>query len=549
MFLPRLTLLSLLVISFPAVASAKTLRVPADFPAIQRAIDAAAPGDVVLVSAGTYAERLQLKSGVIVKSDGDDAAGKQGLLRAEATILDGANAAGEGSAVIMAEGAVLDGLTIQNFGKYDDALWQRHYETHGNEQSHEHIGASTGPGVQIPDVTCVVRNNIVHHIGDTGIGLFGSPGSVAAPHVFRNTCYRNMGGGIGAMKESLGVIEENRCFENFYAGIGHDHASPLVINNVCYANIRAGIGVSEGACPTVRGNKCYQNRRAGIGVRTGEDTRPIVEQNECYDNDMAGIGAEEEAAPIIRENKCYRNKLAGIGVRDAHATILGNESYENGKAGIGLDAAVALVADNHCHANQTAGIGLAECESGAATLLRNKVIDNAQVAVGIHPGWKAELLDNELARAGGLPPIVMVFAGSEATLVRNVIRGGGVAAVRVAGQVRIDQCQLLGAEIRAVGPPNFAVWALPGSSVQLTDNRIDNWRHALVAEKSHAAVARNEIQRFHQTPFVLKAPAAPVALVRNQIHITNPKDPIYRLEGAEPQQVIDQENKVVVGAR
>ena len=57
--------------------------------------------------------------------------------------------------------------------------------------------------------------------------------------------YRNMGGGIGSMKESTATIEENVCFENYYAGIGHDNASPLVINNTCYENIRAGIGAAS----------------------------------------------------------------------------------------------------------------------------------------------------------------------------------------------------------------------------------------------------------------------------------------------------------------
>ena len=52
-------------------------------------IGVAKAGDTVLVSPGTYKERIRLKPGITVKSAGDDAKGKLGLKRAEATIIDG----------------------------------------------------------------------------------------------------------------------------------------------------------------------------------------------------------------------------------------------------------------------------------------------------------------------------------------------------------------------------------------------------------------------------------------------------------------------------
>ena len=219
----------------------------------------------------------------------------------------------------MTEGAVLDGFTVTGVGQYDEDKWRHHHATHGNEQSHEHIGAPGTPGIAVTSVNCIVRNNIVHHIGYTGIAISGNEKLDCSPLIVSNVCFRNMGGGIGSMKQSTATIRKNVCYENFYAGIGHDNASPLVVENTCYGNIRAGIGISEGACPVVRGNKCYENRRAGIGVRTLETTRPIIVDNDCYENEMAGIGSEEDAAPTICRNRCYRNKRAGIGARTSIA--------------------------------------------------------------------------------------------------------------------------------------------------------------------------------------------------------------------------------------
>ena len=50
-----------------AVANAATLNVPDDHPTIQAAIDAAKPGDTVLVAPGEYRETLRLSSGVRIK--------------------------------------------------------------------------------------------------------------------------------------------------------------------------------------------------------------------------------------------------------------------------------------------------------------------------------------------------------------------------------------------------------------------------------------------------------------------------------------------------
>ncbi|MGY8767549.1 MAG: right-handed parallel beta-helix repeat-containing protein [Pirellulales bacterium] len=511
---------------------AAELQVPAENKTIQSAIDAAEPGDTILVAQGTYHERLQLKSGVTLKSAGDDARGKLGLKRAERTIIDGDFKAAEGSGVAMAENSTLDGFTVTGVGNYDDALWEEHHKTQGEHQSHTNIGAPGTAGIAVIGISsCMVTNNIVHHIGYTGIAIMGEPGKTVTPHIYRNVTYRNMGGGIGSMKQSTAIIEENICFENFYAGIGHDNASPLVISNLCYANVRAGIGISEHSKPIVRNNKCYQNRRAGIGIRTGAETRPLVENNDCYENDMAGIGSREEASPTIRNNRCYKNKLAGIGSRThATPTIINNECYENFMTGIGQQSgAQTILIGNHCHHNQLSGIGFATCESGTSTLIGNRVIENKLVAVGINAGWTVQLSKNELSRKAGLPPIVMVAKGATATFTENTITGGGVAGIRVAGKVNIDNNQFVGTSLRKVGPPNFAVWALPNSDITMTANKIDSWRHALLATEARVSAMNNQVSNFYKTAFMIQKSTGPNEVSNNQAVSQNPTDQVVIL--------------------
>jgi parallel beta-helix repeat protein len=411
------TIPAALIVSLTASAVvAETLRVPRDHKSIQSAIDAAKHGDTVLVDAGTYRERLRLRAGITIKSVGDDAKGKLGLRRAEATIIDGDFKNATGAGVVMAEDSVLDGFTITGVGQYDEVSWKKHQATLGEEQSHEHIGAAGTAGIAVVGITrCTVRDNIVHHVGYTGIAITGTEGKRVSPHVFRNVTYRNMGGGIGSMKKSTAIIESNLCFENFYAGIGHNDASPLVIDNTCHSNIRAGIGISEGASPVVQGNKCYANRRAGIGIRSGESTQPIVEDNTCYENQMAGIGNRDGARPIIRRNRCFRNRMAGIGSRDgARAVIEENECFENEMAGIGSRLGAApIIRGNRCYRNLMAGIGARE---GARPVIEdNECFENRMAGIGTQQDAVAVIRGNRChhnqmagigSRLGARPVIV-----------------------------------------------------------------------------------------------------------------------------------------------
>ena len=497
-------------------ADAATLRVPGDHRTIQAAIDAGASGDIVLVSAGVYRERIRLRKGIVLRSAGDDSPGKIGLARAENTVLDGGGSVGK-PGVVMAEGSVVDGFTVTGVGRYNEVEWSRHHETRGEEQSHDRIGNARTPGISITGVTCHVENNIVHHNGDTGIEIRGVEGKRCSPRVFRNVSYRNMGGGIGSTHGSSAVIEENTCFQNFYAGIGQEGASPFVSDNECYENIRAGIGVGRNAEPIVQGNKCYRNRRAGIGVRSGPKRRPIVKSNECYENGMAGIGVRGGSTPLIVDNRCERNRLAGIGTRGrSRPVIVGNVCTDNEKAGIGQreDARTVLV-DNECRGNKAAGIGFETCDSGRSTMVGNRVIDNALVAVGVQRGWRVEISENELSREAGLPPIVMVFDGAEANLRDNVIRGSGVAGVRVGGTVRAVGNRFEGTALRKGGPPNFAVWALPGSEVALQKNTMSGWRHAISAEAASLIAIDNRMTNYWQTAVRVTNASSPSIVVRN----------------------------------
>lgn len=496
MFLILLTSLSVV---------AETRHVPDDFPTIQAAIDASAVGDTVLVAPGRYAERIRLTTGLTLKSDGKDQAGVEGLKRAEVTILDGGGNVGDQPGITMAEDSVLDGFTVTAIGQYDDAVWQQHFDSKG-EQLGDDEGSvqaeGTVPAIAIRGISCTVINCIVHHNGDVGIGILGSSSSKKPILISNNTAYRNLGGGIGIAESAVAIIQNNRCKLNLRAGIGCRAASPMILDNECFQNVRAGIGCREGARPIIRRNKCYQNRRAGIGIRM-ENTAPIVEDNECYENEMAGIGSRDLASPILKQNLCHHNKMAGIGCDGSTPLIVRNECRDNLMAGIGL----RMAADAVIHQNQ--------CQ-------RNKL-----VAIGITQGSTAMVTDNKLSRTGGAPPLVVVKDGSVATIQNNQIAGGGVAGILVQGKAMIDGNQFQGAGKNQ----GNAVWVWEGSTANITNNQFDQYRTAVNASKASVKVTGNTIKRFQKVAIIVKSSVQPPLVHSNHAISSDPDTQVVDVTG------------------
>jgi hypothetical protein len=175
-----------LALAAGSAAEAATIRVPVDAATIQQAIDAAAPGDTVLVAPGTYVENLRfLGKAIIVASEGGPAV----------TVIDG-NWAGPVVAFTSGEprAAVLRGFTVQR-------------------------GATSfsGGGVLIQNSSPTIADNwIVGNGACSGAGVYSSFGSplIQGNQIARNFLY-GCTGGFG-----LGVY------------IGGDSAAELIGNSI-----------------------------------------------------------------------------------------------------------------------------------------------------------------------------------------------------------------------------------------------------------------------------------------------------------------------------
>ena len=141
--LPTVAITVMVCLTLNNDGHADEIRVPQDHKTIHDAIRAAKRGATILVSAGTWKERIKLIPGLTLRSVGDDTKGEIGLKRAETTIIDGGGIDGNGASVTMAEGATIDGFTVTNVGPYDEAEWNKHHATQART-SHTNILALPG---------------------------------------------------------------------------------------------------------------------------------------------------------------------------------------------------------------------------------------------------------------------------------------------------------------------------------------------------------------------------------------------------------------------
>ena len=256
------------------------LDVPADYPTIQGAVDAAVEGDLILIAPGTYTEAVQVTTNNIII---------RGLDR-NTVILDGNFELDNGIRVVGANGVALENMTAMNYTK-NGFFW-------------------TGVTGFRGDYLTAWRN------GDYGVYVFDSVGGVID---------NSYGGGSPDAGVYIGeCFPCDSLIRNFVAehnGLGYSGTNAggnLVITGSIFRNNRAGIVPNSGSYElcypqrktTIIGNLVYSNNQAdtpaidvailamGNGILSAGGVQNIIERNRVWDHNKTGIGL----VPFLEED-------------------------------------------------------------------------------------------------------------------------------------------------------------------------------------------------------------------------------------------------------
>ncbi|MDO8389643.1 MAG: right-handed parallel beta-helix repeat-containing protein [Actinomycetota bacterium] len=261
-------------------AAAGPLQVPADYPTIQAAVDAAVPGDLILVAPGTYPEAVQVET---------DQLTIRGLDR-NTVILDGEFEMDNGIRILGAKGVTVENMTAMNYTK-NGFFWTGVDGYHGAYLN-------------------------TYRTGDYGVYVYDSVNG-QLDHLYTAGSV-DAGVYIGGCYPCNAVLTDTVSEHNGLGYSGTNSGGNLLIINSVFRNNRAGVvpnsGTYELCYPeretTIVGNLIYSNNQAdspsidwaliamGNGIVSAGGVGNDIERNLIYDHDRGGI----VLAPYLEED-------------------------------------------------------------------------------------------------------------------------------------------------------------------------------------------------------------------------------------------------------
>jgi hypothetical protein len=358
-------------------AQAKDVVVPRDYPTIQAAVDAAAPGDTVKVRPGTYEEEVVVVKDLRIRGAGTGATTIKSPPTLHGFALHLPSGRSLGAVVRVGDGAQvrISGVTVSGPVPCDmevsgvQAVEEAALRLTDSRVTGIHPDPDTCPPEQAAGRGVVV--GLPSHIAmdgedgstaygtvrDVDVGGYGHAGlSVAGP----------VGGPPSRAKFARDWVTGGSPIRTFQFGM---HVGDEAVAHVTHNHVSGNVCTQPGCGP----DPFADIQSAGILVEVS-GTGTEVSHNAFSDND---VGVYQIASPgccEIRHNILGDNRFFGIAIQDGDGATLANR-IRGGEVGIGVIAGgadtVGRLRHDRIHGTSVAPVKEIECCGFTATAITN----------------------------------------------------------------------------------------------------------------------------------------------------------------------------------
>jgi len=465
-----------------AWSGAATINVPADYPTIQAAVDAASPGDTVHVAAGTYKGSVAIaKSNITLQGAGAEQTAIEGTTWYAIRIYAGAQDVSirdasirgpyyGGVCVHQGAGASLSRVCVRDCGSYGIACVDKGSSLRVDVSTVAANGAGTAGGAGIivhTQAEADVSDNTIEHNPD-GITTWGHARVVATDNTIRD-CER-YGIDAGGWEGSELIAHGNTIERTGYHAIQVTGTATGQVTGNTVRNAHYGVAVSFSSAATVTGNEisdCYRGvvvwekatatiedniivdsgagtpwgagilvhteaeadvsdntiERSPGGITTWGDARVVARHNTIRDCERTGIaaGGWEGSELIAYGNTVERSGIIGIHVTGgASGDLHENEVAASGYSGIQVEAkATGVIAKNFVH--ECSGPGIV-CMGTSPSVRDNTITGNGGNGVSVEP-WPGGMFHGDLWQLN--PDWAADDMLGDPTITGNTIAGNG----------------------------------------------------------------------------------------------------------------------------
>jgi parallel beta-helix repeat protein len=326
-----------------------------DFTTISAAIEAAGPGDRILVRPGRYQEGLVVEKPLEILGDGPVADIE-------------VQARGQSVLVFKASIGRIANLTLRQVG--GEGQWFGVHITQGHLELE-------GCDISSQSMACVaIRNG-------------------ADPRLRGNRIHDSKRSGIHVFDDALGTLEDNDITANAHNGVViRTSGSPTLRRNQIHDNQQSGVHIFDSGLGTLEDNDITASGLSGVEIGAGSS--PTVRRNQIYDNQQSGVFVHDRGVGTLEDNDITANSYHGVAITTGgNPTLRRNQIHDNRQGGIYVyDSGVGTLEDNDITANSSSGVAIET--GGNPTLRRNRINRNTRWAVWVSDGGRGVIEDNDL---------------------------------------------------------------------------------------------------------------------------------------------------------